>query len=281
MGRDSDGGLLTVLHEGSTATILVTRYSVRSQRIMRLAKIQDEAMRLEWFRLRSKLFMAITLPSVSAQALRPMRWYLLLADGDQALLEEHVGSLPDWIEPLYLRQGDTLTTGCHRHIAKDFGWAKNLLISRMDNDDALHWSFFKSMDEELDWSEIRSDCYLIQTRGCRWDGQKMQTFDYRNNPFLTVVSSDWKKTQPNPLRVNHMVVLRRNHRFLAGIAGEAMWLQSVHGLNARNSFREQYGALVDVGIEQVASTFGVAPEAADAIALNTSMRAESATSGTM
>jgi Putative rhamnosyl transferase len=258
-----------VLFDSNTATILVTRYSVRSRRIMRMAKIHGEAMRIDWFRLRSKLFTAITLPSVSAQVLRPMRWYLLLADGDQPLLEEHVGTLPQWIKPMYLREGDTLTAGCHHDIVKDFGWAKNLLVSRMDNDDALHREFFKSMDEEVDWGEIRADCYLIQKRGCRWDGRRMQTFEYRNNPFLTVVSSNWKKTQPNPLRVNHMVVLRQKHRFLAGIPGEAMWLQSVHGYNASNSFREQFGAYADVGIDQVAEAYGVASDALDALALNT------------
>ena len=259
-----------MLFDADTATILVTRYSLREQRIMKMARIKGEPMRVEWFRLRSLLFKEITLSSMLAQSLRPMRWYLLLAEGDQSLLEEHVPSLPEWVEPLYLRDGELVMPRLYADIVATFGWAKNLVISRLDNDDALHGDYFKTMSEEMDWGEVLSNCYLIQEKGCRWDGYRIQTFNYRTSPFLTVVSRDWQETQPNPL-VDHMKVLRYKHVVLRGIADEAMWMQSVHGLNASNVFRADFGSVTDVGVEYIRRKFSVSDGAVRALALNTPM----------
>jgi hypothetical protein len=259
-----------MLFDADTAIVLVTRYSLRERRIMKMARIQDEAMRIEWFRLRSLLFKEITLSSMMAQSLRPMRWYLLLAEGDQALLEEHVPALPEWVKPLYLQDDESVTPQFYADILDEFGWAKNLVISRLDNDDALHSDYFKSVNDEMDWSKTRSDCYLIQERGCRWDGHRIQSFKYSTSPFLTVVSSDWKKTQPSPL-VDHRKVLRYKHAFLRGVADETMWMQSVHGLNASNAFRADFGGVTEVDIEYISRRFGVSDGAVRAIALNTPM----------
>lgn len=256
-----------MLFDADTATVLVTRYSLREKRIMKMAKIRGEAMRLEWFRLRSLLFREITLSSLLAQSIRPMKWYLLLAESDQALLEEHVPSLPEWIKPLYLQDGEAVMPLVYADILATFGWAKNLVISRLDNDDALHKRYFETLSDEMDWSEILSDCYLIQERGCRWDGHRCQTFNYKTSPFLTVASSDWKTTHPNPL-IDHRNVLRYRHERLSGIDNEAMWMQSVHGLNASNAFRADFGSVIEVGIEYISDKFGVSDGATKAIALN-------------
>jgi hypothetical protein len=246
----------------------VTRFSLRDQRIMKMAGIRSEPMRREWFQLRSLLFNEITLPSIIAQSIQPTRWYLLLSDGDQSLLERYVSPLPDWVKPLYLQLGEAVKTQIYDDILASFGSAMNLVIGRLDNDDALHFDYFKTMNDELDWSDVTADRYLIQDRGCRWDGYKIQRFRYESSPFFTVASNNWQERQPNPL-VDHRNVLHYKHCFLKGAANDSMWMQSVHGLNASNVFRADFGNVTNVDIEYIIQMFGVTDGAVRAIQLNT------------
>jgi Putative rhamnosyl transferase/Methyltransferase domain len=216
--------------------ILFTRYSVRSAKFMKAANILSEEVRERWFRLRTELFKSITLHSIRDQSLQPTRWYLLLSDGDQELYDECVGELENWIVPIFLRSGESVAQACYSRMLDDIGAMHSILISRIDNDDAVHRNFYKTITESVFREMPDRDRYILFRHGCRWDGSKVQAIDYPNNPFLTIASKNWRSTRPNPLAIDHTKVLDHDHIFIPSSAESPMWLQSIHSSNASNSF---------------------------------------------
>lgn len=246
--------------------VLLTRFSVRSTRFMEAAGIASERERERWFEQRARLFKAVTWPSLRAQRLRPDRWVLLFSAGDEALVERCLGTLDDWMQPLYLQPGLTVLGQIEAAVLDALAGRRSLLLSRMDNDDALAPDFFERIGGAAAEVEPGADeLMLLARRGCRWDGAQIQQVDYPNNPFITLRARDWPARRTNPLQMNHVEVLRHPHRFVDTADGPS-WLQVLHGGNASNAFKDVHGPLAPAEPAEVVARFHLLPSALEAIA---------------
>lgn len=238
----------------NATVILLTRFSVRSEKFMRAAHIESESDRDHWFNIRSAIFKSATYPSIKAQKLIPKRWYLLLAAGDEELYKKYIDLKDDLIYPIYIEPGDSLSGKIGEHIQRDFKDKKDMFISRIDNDDALDENFFSTIVHSAYREKANEDTYFLYRTGIRWDGSAGQILDYPNNPFITVYSPNWHNTKPNPLGLNHTTVLEHKHAFVNS-HNNPMWLQTLHGTNASNDFLPKRGGIVKTDPVEICRQF--------------------------
>jgi|GEM_PF-6007028 len=250
-----------------TGFILITRFSLRIDEFLNLARIGSEQGRDKWFGQRSRLFKTITYPSICAQQSRPDKWYLLMSEGDQRLFEQHVAVTEDWIVPLYFKGGDdrALNDLLYGAILDDFRETARILISRIDNDDALERSFIARLKQFALRLTEPEDRYVLFRKGLRWDGEAGEELIYENGPFLTMFSTDWTATQPNPLLIKHTEVLNHPHVFVE--MNEPMWMQSIHGENLYNAFKNE-AARHPVALFDICARYGIDPDAIEALREN-------------
>ncbi len=254
--------------------VLLTRFSVRSVKFMQAVGINDEPDRQRWFEHRAALFRAITLPSMQGQTFKPDRWLLLFSAGDEALVSQHIGTLPNWILPVFLKAGISITAQMNNLVLATLGERRGLLISRLDSDDALRPDFFERIARALPADS--GDQFFLYRHGCRWDGERLQQVDYPNNPFLTAYVRDWPAQRTNPLEINHATVLKHPHTFVYAPAGAA-WLQVLHGANASNEFLPAHGPAAAAASTPLLMAYQMLPAALPAIkAMRNTWAAQSA-----
>lgn len=242
--------------------VVLTRFSVRSEKFMQAVGISNEPERQRWFALRAALFKAITLPSVQSQTFRPTRWILLFSAGDEPLVTRHLDGMPNWVLPVFLVNGISITTQINLHIVDALAGQRKLLISRLDSDDALRPDFFERIEQAVPGAS--GDQFFLYRQGCRWDGERLQQVDYPNNPFLTAYVSNWQAHRTNPLELNHSTVLSKQHSFVSSPQGAA-WLQVLHGANASNGFLPAHGPAKMADSAPLLATFRMGADALRAI----------------
>lgn len=244
--------------------ILLTRFSVRILPFMKMARIEDEARREQWFGLRSKLFLSVTHPSLTRQTLRPDKWYLLMSVGDEALYERYVGLHDDWIVPVYLEAGETLGQRVRALLQRDFKDTPRVVLSRADNDDALRRNYVATMLESSLRSGVDLEHFVVTRWGCRWDGQQLQVVDYLNGPFISLYLPDWTRSETDMLAIQHTTILKYRHVVAPSDASAPMWLQTLHGANASNRFLPKF-EVAPVDFSALQADFGMAADACEVI----------------
>jgi predicted O-methyltransferase YrrM len=249
---------------------LLTRFSVRSSKFMKAAGIEDEAQRDNWFIERAKIFKSVTLPSIRNQVVRPDVWYLLFASGDEDLYEKNLQLEDEWIKPLFIPAGAPHLSGfLHSKLARDIPSSNSLLLSRIDNDDALDGEYFDLLRRTASQLELDGDLCLLFRDGYRWDGDSLQQLDYPNNPFITILSKNWRQNKPSPLAMNHSEVLEKKHEFVTPEPRRPMWLQTLNGSNASNRFWPNRGSIQTSNTQAVIEQFRMDADASDTIRLAT------------
>jgi hypothetical protein len=239
----------------SAVFLLETKFSLRSGTYQDRAGIADEEARHRWLVERCGIFSRITLASLKAQERRPHRWYLLLADGDQSVFHSTVADTEDWIVPLFIKTEENWKERLDQRMLEDCKSSSRLIVTRADNDDALHRSYFARLEKAVDSSNPLKE-FINFRSGCRWDGKACQLFDYPKNPFLSRTSPGFAEGKVrHPLAAHHIDSLNAGNHLCLDVE-EPMWLQYIHGRNISNRFETKHGELVPMGTDRVTELFG-------------------------
>jgi hypothetical protein len=249
-----------------TEIALVTRFSLRDRRFMSMAGIFGERSRAAWLERRIDLFREFTLPSVRSQEKRPLRWYLLLSEGDQRFLERADLGLDDWIEPVFVPDGQDYSDLLQQKFVRDFGHLSRVVFTRVDNDDAISRTFLSQIAERDADGGFSGDHAYVFKKGARWDGERLQLVEQDNNAFCSIASSEWKTRPIMILKIVHLDVPRLfPHTIIS--TSEPMWMQTIHGRNVLNHWTPGEGEIM-VDRERPGSLFAIGKAARAALQSN-------------
>jgi hypothetical protein len=185
-----------------------------------------------WLNHRLDLFERFCLPSVQAQSALNFVWLVYFDKGTpESYLPriERYRSFP-LFRPVFVSHFDVqvVRESITSHLSPH---ASHLVTSRLDNDDAICRSFIEEVQRQVD----DSDRLIINfNRGCVWHDSRVYVYDYRSNPFLSMIER--KDGVPR-------TIFERDHNqygndsSLRCLSGPPAWLQTVHGANVSNSVR--------------------------------------------
>gem|GEM_PF-910276 len=194
--------------------------------------------RIDWLVARSEYFKNCSLRSVLRQERRPDFWFLLFSSGDEWAAAHVLPEDEHWIKPIFLAPGQSYESAISEAIIavvynRD---DDEIIISRMDNDDALSPSYFSKLEETMEGADFQSEPgAILFPVGVRWDGLQGEVIQYRYGPFLNFVYSRkaiLKGSFITPLDVNHVAVREFEHIFVSH--DSPLWLQVIHGGNVSN-----------------------------------------------
>ncbi|AHL77661.1 hypothetical protein CH92_13915 [Stutzerimonas stutzeri] len=197
-----------------------------------------EGDRIDWLVERSEYFKECSLSSVLRQERRPDFWFLLFSSGDEWAAAHVLPEDEHWIKPIFLAPGQSYESAISEAIIGAV-YSKDddaIIVSRMDNDDALSPSYFSKLEETIESADFQTEPgAILFPVGVRWDGLQGEVIQYRYGPFLNFVYSRktiLMGTFITPLDVNHAAVRGLEHVFVSH--DSPLWLQVIHGGNVSN-----------------------------------------------
>jgi hypothetical protein len=197
----------------------------------------------EWLEHRIRLFRDVCVPSMAAQTCRHFRWFLLIDAAGAEPLRQRLEAMLDGIDAVILEA------------VKPWTWRKGfrqalmplpqrLLVTRLDNDDALHPDYVRRAQEVLlpyakePPNFLTLPLVLNFHRGMCWDGEQFLHMAYPQNAFATWLvdrsETDPAGFAPLPLDVSHVKVAER-FSLIDLYQPEPMWVQFIHQRNVSNN----------------------------------------------
>jgi hypothetical protein len=141
-----------------------------------------------------------------------------------------------WIIPVYIENIESINSVIDSIIKSIIGEHSEVLLSRIDSDDALCAEYYYNIFRVINKKDIKGESVLMYRYGYRWDGKNIQKINFANNPFVTIYNNIWSCGSLNPLKINHSKILDYKHYILCESV-KPTWLQVLHGSNLLNGFR--------------------------------------------
>jgi len=198
-----------------------------------------------WLEHRIRLFRDVCVPSMAAQTCRRFRWFLLIDAAGAASLRPRLEAMLGGIDVVMLES--------HNASAWRSGFREalsplpdRLLVTRLDNDDALHPDYVRRAQAILiPYADNRPDflhlpLVLNFSHGMSWNGEQFRRMNLPQNAFATWLvdraERDPAGFAPLPLDLNHVEV-GKHFSIIDLRHEEPMWVQVIHDRNISNQAR--------------------------------------------
>lgn len=196
----------------------------------------------EWLEHRLRLFHDVCVPSMVAQTCRRFRWFLLIDAAGAASLRSRLEPMLGGIDAVILESPNS--SAWRAGFRKAFSPIPDrLLVTRLDNDDALHPDYMRRAQEILiPYAGDRPDfldlpLVLNFSHGMCWDGEQFRRMAFRQNAFATWLvdrsEHDPAGFAPLPFDISHVKVGER-FSIIDLRQEEPMWVQFIHDRNVSN-----------------------------------------------
>jgi hypothetical protein len=194
-----------------------------------LEKAYAGGTREEWFRSRCALFRRWTAASIDAQTVPPRGVLILMDIADRPLWDAYL-HLPAPYLPVFCELGDSdaaVAAAIHDREGDD---ARNVMLSRVDSDDALASNYLEELNRTARASVTRDrpKFYIVACNGLISDLSKTQTIYCNCCPFISIFVSDYRGE--GIYDFEHEKVLERQ----PVLNLTAVWMQVLHGTNIAN-----------------------------------------------
>jgi len=199
--------------------LIVTRFNLR---------VEGELPDREWMDHRWDLFDRFTYPSVMAQTNPNFKWVVLFsadtASEDLAKIETYTDPRfrPAFIARYEWARRAAITSNIE-------GKPSHLIMSRLDNDDAIHEDYIEKVQAEFKGQEL---AFINFPRGYVWDDiySRLLIIRIPSNPFISWIQK--RKGFRLPYSINHRKVSK--HGPLIDVEAPPAWLIVAHGRNRLN-----------------------------------------------
>jgi hypothetical protein len=211
-----------------------------------------------WLEHRIRLFRDVCVPSMAAQTCCRFRWFLLIDAAGAASLRPRLEAMLGGVDAVILETHDASAW------RSGFGEALSplpdrLLVTRLDNDDALHPDYVRRAQAILTpYADDRPDFLQLPlvlnfSHGMSWNGEQFRRMILPQNAFATWLvgrsERDPAGFAPLPLDVKHIEVSQ--HFSVIDLRHEEpMWVQLIHDRNISNQARGEPIDVLPGGSEQ-------------------------------
>ncbi|AFY32499.1 glycosyltransferase [Calothrix sp. PCC 7507] len=211
---------------------IITRFNVRVDYSKSRAGINPD-----WLSHRFKLFDQFCYSSVRGQSNQNFKWLVFFDSETPEYFKSKIKKYAEWQNfiPLYI---DCEFTSQINHQAV-LNYLKSnteyLITTRLDNDDAVSKDFVQLIQNSFTEQEFE---FINFTSGYVWNHGKLYSFDYPNNPFVSLIE---KVNQTNIDGFKTIACGQHTELYLMGqikqIKTKPTWLQVIHEQNVSNRIR--------------------------------------------
>ena len=205
--------------------IIFTRFNVPSGGKEVKIRLKDG-----WLEKRFMLFEEFCLPSIEQQSNKNFLWLIYFDQETPALYKEKVleySARCPQIRPVWVEEWNTqaVQSGFIDNVP---GNTKNILTTRLDNDDGLHRDFIETLQ-----SSISDYGYYNFPKGVVYRLGDAYSHSHMSNAFLSLLEEYegfegvWKLPHPEVIKNYKVKQLNLNHA----------WLQVIHDTNVSNKIR--------------------------------------------
>lgn len=215
----------------------------------------------EWLEHRLRLFRDICVPSIAAQTCPRFRWFLLIDAAGAERLRPRLEAMLGGIDSVILQSSDASAWRAEFRQALS-PRSDRLLVTRLDNDDALHPDFIRRaqgilMPYAADLPNFLDLPLVLNfSHGMCWDGEQFRRMTFPQNAFATWLvgrsEHDPAGFAPLPFDVSHSKVGER-FSIIDLRQEEPMWVQFIHNRNVSN---QAWGRPIDAWPDSVEKAFG-------------------------
>jgi hypothetical protein len=191
----------------------------------------------EWLNDRFKLFEQFCYPSLLEQSNQKFKWLVFFDSQTPEVFKEKVREYSKWKNflPVYV-EGEHDYKIYPKAVLNNLKEGTEYLITtRLDNDDALHKDFIKTLQENFNEQEFEFISFLY---GYVYHDRKIYLMKYLENPFVSLVE------RIRGLKIDGFktaICVRHTELTAAGnvkqIITQPYWLQVVHERNVSNRVR--------------------------------------------
>ena len=212
---------------------LITRFNVLPE----FDIINEGSWDREWLTHRFNLFEKFCYPSVFNQSNQNFKWIVFFHSKTPEEFKHKINEYAKWENfiPVYLDDRYTIEKNKLAILENLSSQPKYLITSRLDSDDAISRDYIEIIQNNFAEQEFE---FLNFSYGYVLNGNKLYTFKYLQNPFVSLVE------RVNTLSTNGFKsVLCADHTELYShgkvkqIKTETGWMQIIHGKNNNNRVR--------------------------------------------
>ena len=186
----------------------------------------------EWMEHRIRLFKMFTLPSIMAQSCQDFTWLMFMDINTPAKYREELEAIEYPNLQYHYVDGPPLKNEPVAEVAKNCipESEGHIITTRIDNDDAFHEDFIGLIQSSYDGSTPKA---VIAPHGYILDLRKkrLRAMTYRGNNCPSLIED--RKNMQTVRCCSHAYVERRGKGNVA-VLQKPLWLQVVHGNNAKN-----------------------------------------------
>jgi hypothetical protein len=188
-----------------------------------------------WFDRRIKVFNEICVPSINNQTFKDFTWVIFI---DPLTPIEHREMIAENISSDVRYEFSQGVTGMEYF--ETIGQGKRLSTSRLDNDDGLRYDFMEFVNERMESNTERT--VLNFQSGYQYNYKNSKYYDYtykKGSNVLTVLDYNeqimgvWDREHPGMCEGMQYKGSRVNVETIK----DKFWIQSINGLNFRNTVR--------------------------------------------
>jgi hypothetical protein len=212
----------------------------------------------DWLEHRLRLFRQACVPSVAAQSCRDFRWVVLIDAAGAETLRPRLESMCAGIDAVIVESPSA--RGWRRALRASLApLPARLIVTRLDNDDALHPDYVHRAQQILMPLALGQAAFpappvvLNFSRGLCLNGERFFTYTYHQSPLTTwlvaAAPDDPAGFAPLPYDVPHNKVAE-SLPVIELLLREPMWVQVAHDRNVSNKARGTPLDALDASSEQ-------------------------------
>ena len=222
---------------------IITRFNLH---LYKKDKENNPVLTNEWLHDRFSLFETYCLPSIKKQICQSFYWIVLFASDTPEEYKERAYTLHreyNAFLPFFLNDEETLDfNGYVKEVIKLLkDDSEQLITIRIDNDDAIHYSYVDSA-YRLSETQVEAKHLYTYTYGIQYyvKANFADKIPYPNNHYVIMVDKKYDKNSfCHVLQFNHFNIhlLDIPHKSIDN--NDLMWAEVIHGRNMDNDFAMQ------------------------------------------
>lgn len=216
---------------------LLTRFNVKHKE-WQFTKHGEDVLSEKWLKNRFSLFETYCLPSIVNQVNKNFTWLVFFDNDTPQFYKEkikHLCKKHKQLNAVFVDSKIAFLKSVKDEIKKRLLTNTTYLVTtRLDNDDALHTSFFNTIHQNIDSSKH----YVIDSRlgfQCVLTSKSIRKMTVKYNPFITLVE---------PVGHFKTVLSKKHHEWHTHetviINNSPQWIQVIHQENITNAEKLQY-----------------------------------------